>query len=166
VTKEESYQVRVEGIRFDAAHFATFHGRCEPLHGHSYQVAAEVDGTLSQDSWVVDFIALKRLLRSLCEELDHRFLLQRESETIQIDRSGTEWTVHAPGGAGYVFPANDVVALPLDNTTAERLAQWFCERVHKSLKKRGMRRVEAITIEVWEGPGQRASYRMQSLPLA
>src|SRR3989304_5516021 len=44
-----------------------------PLHGHDYGVAAAVEGTLDENAWVVDFGAVKAILRSLCEELDHRF---------------------------------------------------------------------------------------------
>jgi 6-pyruvoyl tetrahydropterin synthase/QueD family protein len=159
------YQVRVEGIRFDAAHFATFRGKCEPLHGHSYEVAANVDGSLSTDSWVVDFVALKRLLRDLCEELDHRFMLQCAGDILQVEQDVSSWRIRTPAGIDYSFPTKDVVALPIDNTTAERIAEWLSSRVYESLSKRGLRRIEAVTIEVWEGPGQRASYRRQNLPL-
>ena len=72
---KSTYEVRVEAIRFDAAHFATYGGNCEPLHGHSYEVAAEVQGKLGEDSLVVNFIGLKAVLRELSKELDHKFML-------------------------------------------------------------------------------------------
>jgi 6-pyruvoyl-tetrahydropterin synthase len=33
-----AFSVRVEG-KFSAGHFATYGGDCEPLHGHTYEVA-------------------------------------------------------------------------------------------------------------------------------
>ena len=159
------FQVRVEGVQFAAAHFATFGGACEPLHGHSYEVAAEVDGTLVEDAWVVDFTELKAILRELCDELDHRFLLQRESAILKIESQPGEWRVTTPADRVYVLPALDVVALPVDNTTAERLAQWLCGKLWQTMNGRGAKNVQAVTVEVWEGPGQRASHRQERLPV-
>ena len=164
--QDGSFQVRVEGVRFDAAHFATFRGKCEPLHGHSYEVVAEVEGALTRDAWVVDFVRLKRLLRRLSKELDHRFMLQNASKVLQIEATEGNWKVKTPAGIGYVFPRGDVVALPVDNTTAERLSQWFSERVWQELRQQNRDQgVKRVSIEVWEGPGQRAAFRSERLPL-
>jgi 6-pyruvoyltetrahydropterin/6-carboxytetrahydropterin synthase len=163
--QEEQFEVRVEGVQFDAAHFATFGRDCEPLHGHTYYVAANVVGPLSKESWVVDFVALKSILRGICRELDHRFMLQLESRLLRIEEDASEWRVETPGGRRYTFPRNDVAGLPIDNTTAERLAEWFGGRVTRALAERGAHNVETVTVEVWEGPGQRASSRQQGLPV-
>ena len=79
------YRVRVERnrLKFAAAHFATFDGQCEPLHGHNYAVTLEVAGTLTDDAWVCDFGRLKKIGRAICDELDHKFLLQRDSKALQ-----------------------------------------------------------------------------------
>jgi 6-pyruvoyltetrahydropterin/6-carboxytetrahydropterin synthase len=161
----ERYQVRVEDVRFDAAHFATFGGSCEPLHGHSYSVAAEVDGWLAEDSWVVDFTKLKSVLRGLCKEIDHRMILQLESRVLQIEAGEGSWRVTAPSGISYVLPASDVAGLPIDNSTAERLAQWLCGKLSDELQQRGGANLESVLVEVWEGPGQRASYKQGRLPV-
>jgi 6-pyruvoyltetrahydropterin/6-carboxytetrahydropterin synthase len=34
-------------LRFAAAHFTTFGGECEPLHGHNYAVLVEIEGDLT-----------------------------------------------------------------------------------------------------------------------
>lgn len=152
------FQVRVEGISFDAAHFATFHGEAEPLHGHTYTVAAELEGTLADDAWVVDFGVVKKILRAIVHDLDHRFLLQRESKLLTIDDAETNWKVRTPAGIGYVLPKGDVVALPIDNSTSERLAELFVARFWQELDERGARNVRCVTVEVWEGHGQRAAH--------
>lgn len=157
--------MRVENVRFSAAHFATMGATCEPLHGHSYAVAAEIDGTLSEDAWVIDFTELRAILRRLCDELDHHFLLQRESRVLTIDEAERSWRIRTPAGSGYNLPKTDVVALPVDNSTAERLAQWLCHRLSQALDDRGCRNLHSVTLEVWEGPGQRASHRQERLPL-
>ena len=160
----EDFSVRVDGIRFASAHFATFGGGCEPLHGHSYEVEAQVDGSLTEDAWVIDFRELKSLLRKASAEVDHKFILQRNSSLLQIEELDSAWRVRTPAGLEYVFPAADVAALPIENSTAERLAEWFCGRLWTSLKKRGESKVKAVVVEVWEGPGQKAAFRLTSRP--
>jgi 6-pyruvoyltetrahydropterin/6-carboxytetrahydropterin synthase len=160
-----AFSVRVEGVKFSAGHFATYGGDCEPLHGHTYEVAAEVGGHLTDESWVLDFSALRAILRNLCEDLDHHFILQTESRLLDIDRSGTAWKVRTPQGLGYVFPVQDVAALPIDNSTAERLAEYLCDRLSAALQESGAANVNNVSIEVWEGPGQRARANLVRLPL-
>src|SRR3990172_1631523 len=108
---------------------ATLGGDCEPLHGHSYEVRAELEGSLTDDSWVADFVELKSMLVRICGELDHRFLLQRESLALSILQTDEAWEVRTNNGTQYVLPTSDVVVLPVDNSTAERLAAWLNGRV-------------------------------------
>jgi 6-pyruvoyltetrahydropterin/6-carboxytetrahydropterin synthase len=149
------YRVAVERnrLKFAAAHFATFEGKCEPLHGHNYAVTIEVAGTLTDDAWVCDFGTLKSLGRALCDELDHKFLLQRDSRVLQIDEGMSNWKVRFLE-RGFVFPKSDVVALPIDNTTAERLAEWFIVRLKDALRERGASNLTSIAVGVEEAPGQ------------
>ena len=69
------YTVRVEG-EFAAAHFLKhYHGKCENFHGHNYRVRAYVEGdTLDEGGMLYDFVALKKALRAVLEELDHSLL--------------------------------------------------------------------------------------------
>ena len=158
-----SYSVRVEGIRFAAAHFATYNGRCEPLHGHSYEVAAEVEGALTSDSWVLDFGQLKAALRAVCEPLDHRFLLQAQSRELRVDCSGVAWRIHTQADTAYLLPASDVAALPIDNTTAERLAEYLCGELWTALDGPDSDNLGRVSVEVWEGPGQRGRFSRERL---
>jgi 6-pyruvoyltetrahydropterin/6-carboxytetrahydropterin synthase len=149
------YRVRVERnkLKFAAAHFATFEGACEPLHGHNYAVTIEVAGALTDDSWVCDFSTLKTLGKALCDELDHKFLLQRDSRVLQIDEGMSNWKIRFLE-RGFVFPKSDVIPLPMDNTTAERLAEWFIGRLTDDLRARGATNLTSITVGVEEAPGQ------------
>ncbi|MCR5723582.1 MAG: 6-carboxytetrahydropterin synthase QueD [Treponema sp.] len=69
------YEVRVEAD-FAAAHFLRdYHGKCENLHGHNYQVFAHVRGPeLDEGGMLLDFTELKGALRSVCKSLDHTCL--------------------------------------------------------------------------------------------
>lgn len=69
------FEVRVEA-GFSAAHFLKdYHGKCERLHGHNYKVYAHVRGSkLDEGGMLLDFSELKKALRAVCGELDHRNL--------------------------------------------------------------------------------------------
>ena len=149
------HRVRVERnkLKFAAAHFATFEGQCEPLHGHNYAVSIEVTGALTDDAWVADFGMLKSLGKALCDELDHKFLLQRDSRVLTIDEGMSNWKVRFLE-RGWVFPKADVLALPIDNTTAERLAEYLLGRLRDDLRARGATNLPRIAVGVDEAPGQ------------
>src|SRR3972149_2423531 len=94
-----TYRISVERntLRFAAAHFTTFGGQCEPLHGHNYDVLIELEGGLTPDSWVFDFGKLKAIAAGLCPELDHRFLLPLLSSDLQITQREGEYEVRFEG---------------------------------------------------------------------
>src|SRR5258708_14088639 len=72
-----SWKILIErgNLGFSAAHFITFEGACEPLHGHNYGVRVEAEGALTEDSYLFDFVTLKRIVPTLCQNWDHPFLL-------------------------------------------------------------------------------------------
>lgn len=151
--------VTVEGVRlrFAAAHMATLGDELEPLHGHNYEARARVDGDLTADRWVIDFSALKRLVRETCERLDHAFLLQRDSPLLAIEETDDGWSLRF-GARYYVFPRSDVVPLPIANTTAELIAEWIWNEVAAALRAEGRANIHRLAIEVEEMPGQAGGY--------
>ncbi len=151
--------VSVERLRlkFAAAHMATLGDELEPLHGHNYLVRCRVDGTLTADRWVIDFAALKTYVREVCDFLDHHFLLQERAPLLDIARDGDGWTVGFHGRT-YRFPAADVRALPIENTTAELLAEYIAERVVERLTAGGHGNITRLAVEVEEMPGQSGGY--------
>ena len=155
-----SARVTVErtNLRFFAAHMATFRGEVEPLHGHNYHVIADVAGPLTDDAWVVDFGYLKKVIKALCDELDHKFLLQRPSALLQVTEQADAWELVAEGKRRYVFPMSDVIALPIANSTAEEIARWLHGRLCADLPALGVTTLETMTIGVEEAPGQTGWY--------
>jgi len=147
------YKISVQRntLRFAAAHFTTFQGQAEPLHGHNYDLLLEVEGELTEDAWVMDFGELKRIAEALCQQLDHHFLLPRDNPALAITDLGDAWQV-VSADRRYVIPKSDVCVLPLDNSTVERLAEWFCHRLAEALAERG--NITAISVGVEEAAGQ------------
>jgi len=158
--RSKQYRVRIEKdyTVFCAGHFITYDGHeCEPLHGHNYRAAAALEGPLDENSYVFDFTRLKRALRAVVDRLDHRMLLPTKSALIRVTQAGEEVQA-AYRDKRYVFPASDVVLLPIPNTTAEMLAWWIAQELRRGLGTlpSGM---TALEVEVDESSGQRAFYR-------
>ena len=152
--------VTTDYLVFAAAHFITFAGhRCEALHGHNYRVGVVLEGALEEDSWYVyDFVALKRLMKRLCDELDHRVLLPLQNPKLEISEQGDSVAVAYQGTPRYVFPRSDCALLPVPNTTVEMLAQYLAARVCTELASAGLARLTGIELEVEESFGQSAVY--------
>lgn len=147
---------------FASAHFITFAGhRCEGLHGHNYRASVTIEGALNQDSWFVfDFVELKRIMRRLCDEIDHLVLLPTRSDRISVVEEGDVVRVGVDGKPRYVFPRKDCALLPIPNTTVEMLAQMLTERLQAALSTEGAQGLTAIEMEVEENFGQSAVYRL------
>ena len=49
--------------------------KCARLHGHSFQVRVNVDGSVGPETgWVMDFAELKTAFAPVYDQLDHRYL--------------------------------------------------------------------------------------------
>ena len=147
---------------FASAHFITFAGHlCEGLHGHNYRARVTIEGALNEESWFVfDFVELKRIMKRLCDEIDHLVLLPTKSDRVGVKEEGESVSVSVDGKPRYVFPRRDCALLPIPNTTVEMLAQMLTERLHTELTSQGARGLTAIEMEVEENFGQSAVYRV------
>lgn len=147
-------------LRFDCAHFITYGGKCEHLHGHNYGVSVTVEGPLTADSYVVDFVDLKKIVRRVSETLDHRFLLPLKNPHFVTEQKNEHWSIRYEGRQ-YRFPARDVVPLPVDNITAERLAQYIWNEIVRELLALGNDHLTTISVGIEEAPGQSAYFSQE-----
>ena len=146
---------------FASAHFITFAGhRCEGLHGHNYRASVTIEGDLNEEAWFVfDFVELKRIMRRLCDEIDHLVLLPTQSARVTVVEEGETVSVSVDGKPRYVFPRKDCALLPIPNTTVEMIAKLLVDRLKEQLAQNGARGLTAIQMEVEENFGQSAFYR-------
>lgn len=157
------FRVRVtkDYLVFASAHFITFAGhRCESLHGHNYRVGVALEGAVDEASWyVMDFSLVKKLMKRLCDQIDHKVLLPLENTKLQITEQGDAVHVAYEGKPRYVFPKCDCALLPIPNTTVEMLAQMLAQRALAELAELRVAHLTAIEMEVEENFGQSAIYR-------
>lgn len=160
-----AYRVVVEKdyLVFAAGHFITYGDQCEGLHGHNYRARVEVEGELDENSYVFDFVTLKRIMRRLVDEIDHKMLLPLDNPFLELREANGEVEVRYRDRR-YVFPRDDVVLLPIPNTTAEMLATYLAGRLKAELAQHGKGNLTALAVEVEESFGQSAWYREQLKP--
>lgn len=162
----ETWRIRLEKEQhvFSAAHFITFNRDiCERLHGHNYRVAAEIEGPLDENQYVVDFIAVRDSLTEIVSALDHRMLLPASHPLIRVVSDERETTAtFTPDGRRWVFPREDCAILPLANTTAELLARWIGGELIARLKRRGPFHPARVSIFVDENHGQWGEWELKN----
>jgi 6-pyruvoyltetrahydropterin/6-carboxytetrahydropterin synthase len=155
----EQFRVRVtkDHLVFSAGHFITIEtpsGQiCERLHGHNWRVAVEVAGPLDQNHYVFDFIALRDNLQKIVDRLDHRMLLPTSHPQILIDVGSTETEVRYQQRR-WIFPSDECVQLPIEQTTAELIARWIGMTLDAELVDQNWPRLPMLRIEVEENFGQ------------
>jgi 6-pyruvoyltetrahydropterin/6-carboxytetrahydropterin synthase len=154
-------QVSKDYLVFASAHFITFRGhQCESLHGHNYRVGVAVEGTVDSESFfVLDFSVLKQIARRLVDEIDHKVLLPALNPKLAYREDGNRLAVDYFGEPTYVFPKTDCAMLPIQNSTAEMLAQYLGVRVRDELAGGGFTHLTRLELEVEENYGQSAIYR-------
>ncbi len=124
-------------------------------------MAVTIGGVLDPQSWYVfDFVALKRIMRKLCDAIDHKVLLATANPHLQIAEQGASVTVAYDGKPRYVFPARDCALLPVPNTTVEMLAEYLTTQLRAELAAERAAGLTAIEMEVEENFGQSAVFRV------
>src|SRR5947207_5294439 len=155
----ERYKVRVEkeSFLFCSGHFISYEGdRCERLHGHNYRTAVEVEGELDLNFYVFDFIALKQRTKLITDELDHRMMLPTRNAHIAVSERPASIHVRYRDRE-WLFPRDDCVLLPIENTTAELLARYIAHRLLDDLQRQHNYRPAVLRVEVEENIGQSAT---------
>ncbi len=147
---------------FCAGHFITLTDDvCEAVHGHNWTVGADVEGPPDRHGMVVDFIKLRDLLSTITARLDHHMLLPTKNRFLAVE--------HTPAASGraaevtvrfqnrrWVFPADECVLLPVENTTAEWIARWIGHELLAAMDAAGSPVTGSLRIEVDECLGQSA----------
>jgi 6-pyruvoyltetrahydropterin/6-carboxytetrahydropterin synthase len=167
----EHYAVRMRKAMhvFCAGHFITLTDTlCEPVHGHNWTAAAEVEGEPDRHGMVIDFILLRDQLAAITARLDHRMLLPTDNRFLDVTTAtvGTgrdEVTVRF-GARRWVFPADECVLLPVANTTAEWIARWIGVQLLEALAAHGQPVRGTLRIEIDECLGQSAVWERHVTP--
>ncbi len=157
-----SISIQKDYLKFSAAHFLIFpDGTAERLHGHNYKVFVDVHTELDEHGLVVNFKEIKPLVRQICDELDEHMLVPGQHPVLTAERIGEHCEVRYHERR-YLIPADEVLVLPIGNTSAENLAAWFGRTLRERMAARWPRlRVHQLSVGVEETPGQRGIWTLR-----
>jgi 6-pyruvoyltetrahydropterin/6-carboxytetrahydropterin synthase len=158
--KRFSIEIAKDYFNFASAHFLIFaNGRREALHGHNYQISVAVEGELDKAGVVLDFITFKPLVKKVCDELDHRTLIQASSPDLKIRQSTRQIEV-VYKNQQILLPKRDVILLPLINTSTELLAEHIAGEIRRRVRQKfPAARLRFMEVAVEESRGQRGLFR-------
>ena len=156
-----SIELEKEAFKFSAAHFLIFpDGSAERLHGHNYRVRVRIGAELTRFGLVLDFKMVKPVVRAICDRLDEHWIVPGEHEELRVERrpDGSVEVVYRD--RRYAAPAEDVLVLPINNTSSENLARWFGRELSAELARRfpDVRPTE-LEVAVEETAGQLGVWR-------
>src|SRR5712692_9050598 len=162
MSRRFSIEVAKDYFNFASAHFLLFaDGRREALHGHNYQVSVALEGELDRAGVVLDFITFKPLVKQVCDDLDHRTLIQTKSPIIKVRQRPREIEI-VYKKKRLLLPRGDVILLPVVNTSTELLAEHVAKQIQRRVgKKFPATKISYIEVAVEEARGQRGIYRSE-----
>ena len=146
-------EIQKEYLHFSSAHFTLFSAtERENLHGHNFQVGAEIEAAVDDTGLCFDYNLIKDALRDICNELDEQMLLPEQSPWLQVERNETHTIAHFNGEA-ITFLNRDAMTLPIRNITVEELAGWILTRVRSAPSVRKLP-IRKLLIRVASGADQ------------
>ncbi len=163
--KRTTLHLAKQNFKFSSGHFLIFDDQnAEKLHGHNYRVRVDVRASsgadFSKSGYLVDFRKLKDVIKAQLDQWDEHVLLPAKQKDMKIESRGSNYDVNFRERF-YSFPQNEVVLLPVTNTSVEQLSRLLAESFYQSFKKY---QIEAVGVWVEETPGQGASCWVSSNP--
>ena len=160
MSRRFSIEVAKDYFNFASAHFLIFaNGERERLHGHNYQVSVVMEGELDRSGVLLDFISLKPLVKRVCDDLDHRTLIQTASPILKISRTARSVEI-IYRKQKILLPRSDVILLPLKNTSTELLAEYVAKQIRGKVQQQfPMATIQWIEVSVEETRGQKGTFR-------
>ncbi len=150
-----------QNFKFSAAHFLIFdENSAERLHGHNYQVKVDLvfasSRLMNEQGYLVDFNVFKRQIKARLDLWDERVLLPEQHQEMKfttVQNSTTQVSLEVRfRDRFYVFPKDEVILLPVTNTSTEQLSRLLSEDFFASFKCLGVARVR-VSVEETRGQG-------------
>lgn len=156
-SKVKYLKLSKENMKFSSAHFLIFDDhRAERLHGHNYRVEMGFKMTwdpVPESGYGVDFGVLKKLIKTQLDLWDEHVLLPAKHKDIKTRVEGDSLEVLFRERR-YVFPKDEVVLLPIVNSSVELLSDLLCQQLWPHLQPLG---VIGFEVQVEETLGQSAT---------
>ena len=145
-----------QNFKFSAAHFLIFDEQhAERLHGHNYQVKVDIkapsEASQHAEGYFIDFNVFKKYIKARLDVWDEIVLLPKNHPDMKFKTTEKSLEVTFRDRF-YVFPKNEVILLPVTNTSVENLSQILATEFYQEFKKYGVQKVR-VSVEETRGQG-------------
>ena len=150
--------LRREQFKFSSAHLTVFpDGSKEALHGHNFQVELALGPRSGKWDDMVSFATYKDIVKELIRALDEKVLIAEDCPLFKRESAPSGSVQFTICGKRYLLPSDEVVFLPVDNISSERLAEYLLKLFSGALGTSGLSKLESIVLRVDQSDGQGAS---------
>ena len=156
--KSKIYKIILEKeyFHFCSAHFIIFdEKKRETLHGHNYYLSVEIVGNKLVNGKLIDISVIKPKVKKICDELDHKLLIPEKCSNITIEKDEHSISI-LHDKSKFVYPSDDVLLLPIENSTMENLAEYILFELKDEFNIHN--NVTDISVTVEETNGQKGLF--------
>lgn len=124
---------------------------CCVIHGHSSRLSVELFGNPSEDGMIIDFGEVKRIIRSVISEYDHKFMIG--SKYVEIINGRAHISFTGPKGSIEIDVPEEHVVVLEGEATSENIVSSIGRRLIERLPAE----VSAIKAYFFEGTSKGAA---------
>lgn len=156
--------IQKDALKFSSAHMTVFpDGTKESLHGHNYTATLTVTLRSMSLRQMIPYSIFKSKMAQICQEWDEKLLLPGKCPFFKTIRKSKVEIEFKLCKKRYLLPQDETVILPVDNITAEALAETFCNRLLEKVDSKVLaNQLQAVEVKIEEFPGQGASFQWNS----
>ena len=120
-------------FHWEMGHRLPFHeGLCRNIHGHSYRLWVELEGTCDVHGMLIDYGELKKIIQPIIEPIDHCFICDESDAEVKA----------------FLHTHNFKMVVVPFSTTAENIAAYLLEKIWRAFEHH--ERVHSITLRLAE----------------
>lgn len=136
-------------FKWEAAHRIPWHGgKCRHLHGHSYKMIVEFEGTTDEKGIVIDFKEMKKIIEPYIDLIDHSTIIAAKDTELKEVFDAKGW---------------NYFLLPYDST-AENLCSYFSNLlIEKHLSLLTDNHIKSVAVKIAE-TGTAYAYSKRMVP--
>jgi 6-pyruvoyltetrahydropterin/6-carboxytetrahydropterin synthase len=90
-------------------------GKCKNIHGHSYKMIVELEGSVEDNGMVMDYFDLKKIVIPMIEEVDHSFMVYQEDKEV----------------ISFLKKMNSKMVVVEFQSTVENICSYFMNKINK-----------------------------------
>lgn len=149
-----------QNFKFSSAHFLIFdESSAEMLHGHNYRVRIKMNfhkGVENVTGYLGDFHVFKKAIKEKLDQWDEHILLPAKHPDIKVAIKDKSLELRFRDRF-YVFPKNEVILLPIYNTSVELLSGLLAKEFFEKFEPMGLEKIH-VFVEETLGQGAVTAY--------